>query len=66
MNGSGEAYQSWNSDQATATAVIALAARPGRLAAADIGLGDQLLEVDLGRTRCRVFSAMCPSAIVCP
>ncbi len=40
-NGSGEAYQSWNSDQATATAKISLpamppASRPPRSASATI------------------------------
>ncbi len=41
--GSGEAYQSWNSDQATATQSRICAAMPRRLAAAGIGFGDELL-----------------------
>ena len=64
MNGSGEAYQSWNSDHATATAVIA--GPRGRLAAADIGFGDELLKVDPGQGRGRGLSAMMSARAMLP
>ena len=44
--GSGEAYQSWNSDQAIATQSRIVAASADRLAAPGIGFGDKLLEID--------------------
>ncbi len=44
--GSGEAYQSWNSDHAIATQSRIRGGDAGGLAAAGIGFSDKLLEID--------------------
>ncbi len=44
VNGSGEAYQSWNSDQAMARPVSSRPTAPPGLAAAEIGFGDERVE----------------------
>ena len=53
--GRGEAYQSWNSDQPTATKRMSLPTTPRGRAAAGVGVGDQLLEIGARLDRLLVF-----------